>query len=367
MASIRKRGSYQWQARVKKKGFEDVTKTLDSYADAETWAAQTEAEMSRGVFHNLKEAEKMTFAEACDKYGEEVTVEKKGLKAELSKLKILKNSFLGRMSLVQIQSADIAEYRKLRLITEGEVGAQPKNKRAMKRVSAGTVIKEMNLISGIYATAASEWRMRGLYNPVSGVKRPRQPKGRERRLTSVQQGEVMISELDCVIDACESHEVKMVIRLAVETAMRRSEMVNATWRDVDLNKRILRLDDTKNGESRTVPLSTVAVELLRSMPRRIDGKVFSMRPNSATQAFGRAVKRARHIYEEDCAKNGKAPNPDFLINLRLHDMRHEATSRLFERGDFGNVEVASITGHKDLRSLMRYTHLQAEELAKKLG
>lgn len=71
-------------------------------------------------------------------------------------------------------------------------------------------------------------------------------------------------------------------------------------------------------------------------------------------------------YQTDCANAAKKPDPAFLAGLHFHDLRHEATSRLFEKG-LGIMEVASMTGHKSLSMLKRYTHIEAEKLAKKLG
>jgi integrase len=102
-------------------------------------------------------------------------------------------------------------------------------------------------------------------------------------------------------------------------------------------------------ETRTVQLSTIAVKVLRALPRSLHGQVF---PGLTTKAIKRAYIRAvRRAGIED---------------LRFHDLRHEATTRLFEKG-LNIMEVASITGHKDSRMLRRYTHLKAEDLAIKLG
>jgi integrase len=105
---------------------------------------------------------------------------------------------------------------------------------------------------------------------------------------------------------------------------------------------------------------------LSALPRHVAGKVISLRADSITQAFDRAKERARETYQKECKKSGVKPNPDFLNDLRFHDLRHEATSRLFEKG-LNPIEAASITGHKDLRMLKRYTHLDPTKLAIKLG
>jgi integrase len=130
--------------------------------------------------------------------------------------------------------------------------------------------------------------------------------------------------------------------------MRQGELVGLRWEHIDLTRQIAHLPDTKNGESRTVPLSSTAISVLRSLPNGTC-HVF---PGLTTEAFKRAYIRA-------VRRAG-------IENLRFHDLRHEATTRLFEKG-LNIMEVASITGHKDLRMLRRYTHLKAEDLAKKLG
>ncbi len=130
--------------------------------------------------------------------------------------------------------------------------------------------------------------------------------------------------------------------------MRQGEIVGLRWRHVNMARRTALLPDTKNGESRTVPLSSVAVDLLKALPRSINGEVFpGVTTEAVKQAFIRATRRAK------------------IEDFHFHDLRHEATTRLFERG-LNIIEVSSITGHRDLQMLRRYTHLRAEDLAKKL-
>ena len=126
------------------------------------------------------------------------------------------------------------------------------------------------------------------------------------------------------------------VALAIETGMRRSELLALQWSNVDLEKRIAFLPITKNGESRGVPLSTRAVAILRGLPTSTTGRVFgALTVEALKQSFRRAVRRAG------------------IAGLRLHDLRHEATSRLFEKG-LNVMEVASVTGHKKLQMLKRY-------------
>ena len=90
-----------------------------------------------------------------------------------------------------------------------------------------------------------------------------------------------------------------------------------------------------------------------------------MESDSITQAFIRAVSRARKVYAKECEVKGENPDPYYLVNLTFHDLRHEATSRLFEKG-FDTMEVRTITGHKTLQMLARYTHLRAEDLVERM-
>jgi integrase len=140
-----------------------------------------------------------------------------------------------------------------------------------------------------------------------------------------------------------------VVRFALETAMRRGELAGMTWDMVDLKKRTVTLPETKNGQKRIVPLSSVAATILkdRLSTRRIDGEVWNIGLDAISQDFAKA-----------CHKAG-------ISDLHFHDLRHEATSRLFEKG-FDTMEVRTITGHKTLQMLARYTHLRAEDLVERL-
>ena len=130
--------------------------------------------------------------------------------------------------------------------------------------------------------------------------------------------------------------------------MRRSEFLNLRWENVDIPQRTARLLDTKNGESREVPLSPRAIETLKELTRSENGYILPTTAEGLKNAFERARKRAG------------------MEHFNFHDLRHEATSRLIERG-WNVLEVAAVTGHKDLRSLERYTNLRASDLAKKLS
>lgn len=168
------------------------------------------------------------------------------------------------------------------------------------------------------------------------------PRGRDRRLSD--------AEIRKILDATGSSELQAIITLAIETGIRRSELADLTWKELDLKKQTAHLPRTKTDVPRTVPLSKTAVATLKKFGVRNEGRVFSLQAESMSQAF-----------EHACA-----PHRANIVDLCFHDMRHEATSRFFEKG-LNIMEVAAITGHKTLDKLKRYTHLRAEDLAKKLG
>ena len=345
MATIRKRGDYQWQVMVRRSGFPQISETFNTKAEAELWGREKEKEMDEERFVDNRVLHKSKLSSLIDLYEEEITPTKKGSDQELYKLKNLRKHPIADMLLSKIGPADIVEYRNAR----------------MKEVGPATVNKEMNLLSSIFRIAASEWKLRGLANPVTGVRRPKMPRGRERRLDA--SGE----EMRRILEATESVALRVLFPLAIETAMRRSEMVGLKLADVNFAAAKLKLHDTKNGESREVPLSTRAIAALKTLEKRKDGLMFGIKPHSASVAFRRSLHRAREKYVLECEEIGVVPDPKFLTDLRLHDLRHEATSRLFELGCFDAVMVSAITGHKDMRQLKKYTHPRAEDLAKKLG
>jgi len=324
MATIRKRGDLQWQAEVRRKGFPAQRKTFNTKAEAEIWAATIESEIGRGVFVSRKEAETTTLDDALNRYLKEVTPTKKGSKQEEYRIAVLRRAGLAKRMLAGIRSTDIAAYREARL----------------KVVKENTVRNEMNTLSAVFETCRTEWGI-NINNPCRAVKRPKLSAGRDRRLST--------EEMDRLFAACRESETPYLLPaviLAIETGMRRGEL--ATVRHEHINGKVIALGETKNGERRDVPLSSRAREAIKTLPRQISGALFPVQPATLTQAFRRAAAKAG------------------LDNLHFHDLRHEAASRLAERG-LSIMEISSITGHKTLQMLKRYTHLKAEDLAKKLG
>lgn len=328
MAFIEKRGPYQWRVKIRKKGFSSLTKTFSDKKNAETWARKTESEMERGIFISSSVAEQTSVAEILDRYEKEVFPRlSDGGKRERFRLALLKTNF-GHLSLAALRSNHVAAYRDQR----------------QKQVSPQSVKHEMGLLNRVLKFAQIDC---GIYFPhglpTALVRMPRLPVGRDRRLRAGEEQRL----IDAAI-ASKSHEIGKIFLFAQETAARRGEIAAMRWEHVDLDRQTWYIPKTKNGIPRTIPLSPKAVELLRGLIRRIDGSVWGVQEDSITQAFGRICQQAE------------------IKDLRFHDLRHEATSRLFEQG-WELMDVAAITGHKDLRMLLRYTHLRPENLAAKMG
>ena len=322
-------GTRSWQVKIRRRGWPPQSSTFDTRERAAEWARDIEHEMDHGVFVPRKEAENTTLTDALSRYEKEVTAHKKSRAGEAWTIRQWQSSKLANRSIASIRGKDVAEF-----IEERRASGHGPN----------TIRLLLALLSHLYTVAASSWGMESLRNPVplARTARPKLPRGRERRLQDGEEEKLLSVATEY------GGEVRLIIQIALETGMRRGEIARMQWEHLDRKARVLRIPETKNGEARTVPLSAKAMQVLESLPRQINGKMWSMRDMSISHAFAQVCKRAS------------------VEGLTFHDLRHEATSRLFEKG-LNPMEVAAITGHKTLQMLKRYTHLRAEDLAKLLG
>jgi integrase len=336
MASISQRTG-KWRARIIRTGHAPITKTFITRRDAEHWARLTESELERGLYVCPAEAQRTTLTDALDRYEREVSKQKKSHCVEKYYIRHWKGSKLAPLALSAIRSSDVAQYRDMRL----KAG-----------LSTTSVKHELALLSHLFSVAGREWGMESLGNPVKMIRQPSFARGRERRVSD--------AEVDAVCMYVTA-EIAVCIRLALHTAMRRGELLKLRWSNIDFSKSTATLHDTKNGDRRVVPLSSEAQLVLNRIPRRIDGQVFGVDPSTLSHSFLAAVRQAWKAY---ASAGGTCAH--FLVDMHFHDLRHEGVSRLFEKG-LNVMEVASISGHKTLAMLQRYTHLKAEDLARKLG
>jgi integrase len=327
MASIRQR-SGTWQARVIREGYPAEVKSFSTRNEAQKWARQIEGAMDGGGYQSRCDADKMRLSDALLRYAEEVSPTKRGHFDEVIRINALKRTKMAAYSMAKLSPAIVAGFRDDRL----------------KMVGAGAVIRDLSLLSSVINHARREWGVT-VNNPCLLVKKPPTPAGRTRVLSTDEERRLLAAVAPI---GRRNPEMLPLVQLALQTAMRRGELLALRWEHVDLDAQTAYLPTSKNGRPRLVPLSSAAVAVLASMCNRSEGAVFSIAAQTTAAAFKRATVRA-------CIKG-----------LRFHDLRHTATSRMADK--LPNViELAAVTGHSSIQMLKRYYHPNATLLARKLG
>jgi len=331
MATLRKRGTHQWQAIVRKTGFPRYSATFTTKVEAKAWADKIEEAMANDTFKGILIADTTTLYDVMERYLKDVIPLKKCVASEKSRYKLV-SGHLDHLNILhkpigKVTPEDMMDYIEYREPT----------------VSGRTINIELALISHVFTKARKKYRIK-VDNPVSDIERPKEAKGRNRRCTRKE--EQML--INAAKDYSDYPDMQIIIPLAIETTMRRGEIASLVWEHIDFDAATAYLPDTKNGCERTVPLSPRAIDLLKRRSPKESGKVFSYRFDSITYAFSRIRMKAG------------------IKNLRFHDLRHEATSRLFEKG-LGAADIKLITGHKTYEMLDRYTHLSARKISEKLA
>ena len=321
MASITKRQN-KWRAQIRKQGYRYFSKTFLSKDNAIRWARRIEYEMDAGR-HTLHNGEDYNLGELLTKYMNEITILKKSrIQESYCIQKLLQESFcsnpLYKSTMNQVQSF--------------------KQRRANSPVA---LRHELIVIRHCLKTARNEW---GLYlkeTPFEQISLPKPPKSRKRRLAN--------DEYQKLYKASKTMKINYIwpiVLFAIETGMRRGEILKLKWSNINFDDRTAYLEDTKNGEDRYVPLSSKATELLSST-KQSNNLVFPVSSNAVRLSWERLKRKAN------------------VNNLRFHDLRHEALSRFTESG-LNPIEVAEISGHKQLGQLRNYIHLNNTNMINKL-
>lgn len=317
MASITRRGD-SWRVQIKYRG-QRQTKTFRLKAQAVAWAQEQEKLLEQ---RSLSDVPYHTLADALDKYKLEESPKKRGKRWEEVRLAKLKRelAFVDK-AMSDISAADIAAWRDA------------------QTTSPGTVRREMVLLTSVFNIAVREWGWLRA-NPMREVRKPSSPRPRDRVFTD--------AEIDAICKLLlgpKGLQVQSLFLLALETAMRSGELVSLTWDQVDLTRRVVHLDKTKNGDKRDVPLSSKAVELFESLPTR-EGRLFDISDSSRDVLFRKARDAAG------------------IKGVTFHDARATALTRLSRKVDV--LTLARIAGHRDLKSLQAYYRESAEDIAKRL-
>lgn len=330
MATIQKRGK-KYQVLVRRKGFPTACRTFHLKSDAEQWARHMETKADRGELPApSKELEALKVRDVLERYRDEVTVKKRGAKYEWYVINSLMKEPFADISLAQINTGHFAKYRDERL----------------RFVSPATVNRQLGIVRHAFEIAKDEWEMPVKANPLAKLKKLVVNDARDRRLRL---GEYQA--LEQAAHVCRNPLVLPMIKLAIETGMRQGELLSLEWQNINLLSKVAFIPVTKNGYSRTIPLTSEALTILVEIQNKKMNEKFvfaGLTGSAIQQAWERLIQRAK------------------IENLRFHDLRHEAISRFFEKG-LSIPEVALISGHRDYRMLFRYTHLRAEDVAAKLN
>lgn len=342
MASIQKRGS-TYRARVIRRGYPTQSKTFNTRIEATKWARGIEAQIDEGSFRDLRRQapcildEIVSFPDATNRYIETHSIHKKNFRSESGILKTLAKRWMHK-TVVEVNKQEVLALRN-ELVSLGRSG--------------DTINHYFNAISKLYQMLADELSL-DVTNPTTAIKRMPQSKGRNKRLT----GEAEVLFFEC---CAKTHPPQLlnIVKLAIETGMRRGELMNVQWSDVDQQHRRIYLNKTKNGESRQVPLTLKAVEIINNLKAQgiVSEKIFLCSLPSLRKGFHNARKKAL----SEWSGRGRNPFEDF----RFHDLRHEALSRLSD-GGLNAIELAHISGHKTLAMLKRYTHPSHQAIFDKL-
>lgn len=345
MASFRKyqgRAGPRYTARVRVCGVEDA-KTFATLTDAKQWAKKREVELREKPYLAASEAHKHTLADAIDRYVANVLPERSASmqRDQTSQLAWWREHY-GRLPLTHVQAPMLVEAR-------DTLRKQPA-RHGKGTLSPASVNRFLAAIGVVLATAHAEWHWIDA-NPMTGVKKLREPEGRNRCLSD--------AELRRLLEACRISESPMLyewVLTSLTTGGRYREVLGLAWQDVDLERGLATFRHTKNGDTRTVALSADVIALLKARRGIGKGLVFPApldpkRPDRPPVAID-----LRSAWETALRRAG-------IEDFRIHDLRHTAASYLAMEGAT-LAELAGVLGHRTLAMVKRYSHLSDEHIAK---
>jgi integrase len=344
MANIEKRttkdGETTYRVKIRLKGYPVQSATFERLTDARKWVQQTETAIREGRHFKTTEAKKHTLGEAIDRYVQYVMPMKpKSLRSQTCQIKWWKDS-LGDYSLAETTPALIAQYRDK--LAEGEMVDDERVPRG-----AATINRYLAILSHVFTVAMKEWGWVE-ENPILKVTKMKEPRGRVRFLSD--------DERKNLLEACKKSEspyLYTIVVLALSTGARRMEILGLCWqKNIDLQRGVITLHETKNGDRRVLPLTGYALELIKqhAKVRKLNcdfvfpGKN-SKNPVDIRTPWETALKRAE------------------VSDFRFHDLRHSAASYLAMNGA-SLAEIAEILGHKTLQMVKRYSHLSETHTSK---
>jgi integrase len=321
----RERTTYRVQ--IRKRGFPPVTASFDRKTDADKWARNTEADMDRRLYFPQHEAERHTLANLADRQLEHVKLHRP-------------HDYERQRAILGWWKEEIGELTLAALTLKPAVLAQARdNLMTREGLSPATVNRYLAALSKAFTNAVKEWHwVRD--NPLRNISKPEEPRGRVRYLSD--------DERVALLEACRKSQYRplyLMVLFALTTGMRRGELIGLRWQDVDLERRIAVLHDTKNGDRRSVPIVPEVAALLREHGkiRRLDSDlIFTSGGATEVWLFDKAWYAAL--------------NEAKIKDFRFHDLRHTAASYLAMSGAT-TAEIAAAMGHRTLQMVKRYAHL----------
>ena len=321
MATFRKRNG-KWQVRIQRASGPSQARTFFTMSDAKLWARKVERDYDLGITEVRLAL--ITLGDAFKRYLIEVNPRKKRPGIERYRIQAWLLHPLSHRILHNLKIQHLSAWR---------------DEQINQGYSANTIRLHLAVLSHLYTVAQNEWGYEGLKNPVPHLYKPKLPRVRETRMSD--------NDIDLLISNTQSPYLPSLIRLALLTAMRRSELIKLTWQEIDSDKHLIHVKETKNGANRQIPISNNIQTVLDNIDGD-QGPLFPIKEHAVSVAFRRAVKRSG------------------LENMSFHTLRHEGITRFFEMG-LTIPEAASISGHKSWAMLRRYTHLQSKTLIDKLN
>jgi len=320
-----------FELRGRRAGACDQFLTFDTLEQAVQAKLKMDSDFSLHIVRDYSAAVRHTLQNLMTRYIKEVAPQHKGGDIEIQRLKrIGRDEDFVDKPLASLSTEDLQDF-----ITE-----------RLAEVAPATVDRDLDVLSQVLRYADDVWKIAAAENPFKGLRRPKYFNERDRRLQTGEEKRLLAAVADC-----RNPYVDCIVLVALDTAMRRGEILSLRWEAVDYTKRFALLPETKNGRSRKVPLTTRVMKVLQELQAEsgnTEGAVFPVTANAFKLAFGRAVERAG------------------IVDLHFHDLRHESISRFAESGRFELVELQAISGHRDTRMLLRYMHLCTQGLAAKM-
>lgn len=331
MAYIRKRFG-KWQVEIKKKNTKSVFKTFIQKSNASKWAKEIEYQIDREQYEDFSDSAKLSLGDLLIRYREEITPCKKSKEGEAFKINLILRHRIAKVRLLDLKTKHVLDFKNDIKLNDGKYYPR----------ASSTINKYIHYIYTVWETAKINWAITlPPINPASLVKKEKVKDKIDRILTP--------EEYQDLLSACTKSNLVFLhdmVEFAYLTAMRFGEITKLKPRNVNFEKGTALLEDTKNGESRFVPLTDRAIEIAKKY--RFQPRLFPVTRDKCRHYFEQALKRAE------------------INKFRFHDLRACAITNLFLNG-WSIAEVSVVSGHKTWSELKRYTRIKASDLIKKIN